>query len=220
VGHERRQGVQQTNNNLEMEKSLSAIGVDGRKTISVSNDARWDKQSAGKRYDSLSGCSVMFLGNRSGLIVGLEPISTCCGLCEKKIPQRPDLCSHNYEGSSKGMEVTGATTLVKRLSADNTVCIGEFVSDDDASSWAVHTHSIKDLIGVGTMMKEDSPRYKNGARKPDNGQLPINHPAISFLQVHREFGPDSPGNVPVEYRIRENLPANYFSDTNNTWSIH
>jgi hypothetical protein len=31
------------------------VGVDGTKDLSVSNDARWDKRSAGKQYDSLSG---------------------------------------------------------------------------------------------------------------------------------------------------------------------
>jgi hypothetical protein len=45
--------------NLQSEKSLSPIGFEGKPSVSVSNNVRWDKRSAGHRYDSLSGCSVM-----------------------------------------------------------------------------------------------------------------------------------------------------------------
>ena len=175
--------------NLEKEKNLSPVGVDGNKNLSVSNDARWDKRSAGRSYDSMSGCSVMN-GNRTGLTIGLEPMSMTCMMCENNTPHDAEVCSHNYEGTSKGMEATGAARLVKRLFEEGNVYVGEYVSDDDSSSRAILTHSTADLIEAGTLSEEDWPRYLNGGKKPDNGQLPINHPEISFLadKGHRVRG--------------------------------
>jgi hypothetical protein len=49
--------------NLERERSLSQVGLDEKK-LSVSDDARWDKRSAGRRYDWLSGsrkAAVLYL---------------------------------------------------------------------------------------------------------------------------------------------------------------
>ena len=175
--------------NLEKEKNLSPVGVDGNKNLSVSNDARWDKRSAGRRYDSMSGCSVMN-GNRTGLTIGLEPMSMTCVMCENNTPHDADVCAHNYEGTAKGMEATGAARLVKRLFEEGTVYVGEYVSDDDSSSHAVLTHSTADLIEGGKISEDEWPRYLNGAKKPDNGQLPINHPEICFLadKGHRVRG--------------------------------
>jgi hypothetical protein len=76
------------------------------------------------------------------------------------------------------MEATGASRLVQRLYEEGSVYIGEYVSDDDSSSRAVLTHSIKDLIEAGIKTPEDWPKYKNGAKKKDNGLLPVKHPAI------------------------------------------
>jgi hypothetical protein len=77
-------------------------------------------------------------------------------------PRHPGICTHNYGGSSKGIEGTGgATRLVKRLSADNVVYIGEYVNDDDAALQAALTHSLDGLIRVGSMTKEEWPRIKN-----------------------------------------------------------
>ena len=59
--------------NLYLEMSLTPEEVDGRKALSVSSDARWDKRESGRSYNSLSGCSVM-LGNRSGLVIATEPM--------------------------------------------------------------------------------------------------------------------------------------------------
>jgi hypothetical protein len=48
------------------------------------------------------------------------------------------------------------------------------------SSRAILTHSIEDLIEVGLKTEEDWPGYKNGAKKWDNGILPIKHLSITF----------------------------------------
>ncbi len=67
------------------------------------------------------------------------------------------------------MEATGAARLVKRLSTDGTVYIGEYVSDDDSSSREILNHSYEESIKAGLMSAEDRPRYKHGEKSPDNG---------------------------------------------------
>jgi hypothetical protein len=72
--------------------------------------------------------------NRSGLTISLEPMLMTCVPCENNTPHHTNVCSHNYEDSSKGMEATGASRrLVQHLFADGMVYIGEYVSDNDSS---------------------------------------------------------------------------------------
>ncbi len=62
------------------------------------------------------------------------------------------------------MEATGAAAnLVVDLPSDETVYIGDFVSDDNASSQAVLQHSVEDLIEAEKMKKEEWPRYNASA---------------------------------------------------------
>jgi hypothetical protein len=133
--------------NLQSEKSLSPIGFEGKSSIFVSNDARWDKRSAGHWYDSLSGCSIM-IGNRSGLVIGLKPMSQVCIACQKHVRYHPDFCSHNYEGSSKGMEATGASRLVRRLYEEGSVYLGEYVSDTYPFDRRPHRGWVKNSRGM------------------------------------------------------------------------
>jgi hypothetical protein len=79
---------------------------------------------------------------------------------------------------------------VQQLFADGTVYIGEYISDDDSLLPAVLSHSYQDLIEAGLIPKQDWLKYKNGAssqRKPNNGQLPINHPVIPFKANKRHW---------------------------------
>ena len=64
-----------------------------------------------RRYDSLSGCAVAF-GLRSALPIGIEPMSTVCIKCTKGTIHDKDVCAKNYEGSSKGMEASGAVKML------------------------------------------------------------------------------------------------------------
>jgi hypothetical protein len=54
----------------------------------------------------------------------------------------------------------------------------------------VLTHSYEDSIEAGLMTSEERLRYMHGEKKPDNSQLPINHPKITFLadKGHRVRG--------------------------------
>jgi hypothetical protein len=97
--------------NLWIEMHATDILINGPKGLSVSSDARWDKRGSGCRYDSLSGRFVM-IGNRSKLIIAIYPMSQTCRKCQLNLPHADNLCPKNYEGSSKGMESTGAAIVV------------------------------------------------------------------------------------------------------------
>jgi hypothetical protein len=71
--------------NLRLEIEASPRVVNGRTALSVSSDARWDKRGSGRRYDSLSGCSVM-LGNRTKLVIAVEAMSQVCSKCRLGLP--------------------------------------------------------------------------------------------------------------------------------------
>jgi hypothetical protein len=104
--------------NLHIECKLSPAGVEGRSALDVASDTRWDKRGSTRRYDSLSGCSVAF-GLRSALPIGIESMSQVCIKCKKEIQHDPDVCPKNYTGLSKGMEASGAATIVRRLFANS-----------------------------------------------------------------------------------------------------
>jgi hypothetical protein len=178
--------------NLQIECDLSPE-KNGRKALAVASDTRWDKKGSSRRYDSLSGCSVA-LGLRSNLPIEIEPMSSICIKCKKGIVHEPDICPKNYEGSAKGMEATGAARIVSRLfqSEDVQCFVEKLVTDDDSSVRKILTHSYRELIEAGEMLEADWPRYKNGtgAKKPDNGLLPILHAIIILLadKGHRVRG--------------------------------
>jgi hypothetical protein len=177
--------------NLHIKCKLSPLGIDGRKALDVASDTRWDKRGSSRRYDSLSGCSVAF-GLRSGLPIGIEAMSSVCIKCTKGTEHDPEICPKNYTGSSKGMEAAGAARIACRLFLNdkNKCYIAHLVTDDDSSVRKILTHSYQELIDALQATIEDWPRYANGAKKPDNGLLPILHAAITFLadKGHRNRG--------------------------------
>jgi hypothetical protein len=177
--------------NLHIECLLSPVGDDGRSALDVASDTRWDKRGSSRKYNSLSGCSTAF-GLRSELPIGIEVMSQVCIKCTKGIDHDPDICPKNYTGSAKGMEAAGAARIVCRLFAnENDKCyIAHLVTDDDSSVRKILTHSYQELIDKLQATIDDWPRYANGAKKPDNGLLPILHAAIAFLadKGHRNRG--------------------------------
>jgi hypothetical protein len=84
--------------------------------------------------------------------------------------------------------------IVSRLFArDEVKCFVEkLVTDDDSSVRKILTHSYNELLDAGKMVAVDWPRYKNGAgaKKPNNGLLPILHETIILLadKDHRVRG--------------------------------
>jgi hypothetical protein len=126
-------GCEVLEENLHIECKLSPLGQDGRHSLGVASDTRWDKCGSTRRYDSLSGCAVAF-GLRSDLPIGIEPMSSACIKCKKGIHHEINVCPKNYEGSAKGMEAAGAAKIVKRLFANGTerCYVARLVTDDDS----------------------------------------------------------------------------------------
>jgi hypothetical protein len=185
-------GLEVLDENLFIECRLSHLHEEkGRYALEVASDTRWDKRGSTRRYDSLSGCSVAF-GLRANLLIGIESMSSACIKCSKHIEHDADICPRNYEGSSKGMEASGAAKIVNRLfqNEEHKCYVASLVTDDDSSVRKILTHSYRDQVEASAMTDAEWPRYANGKKKPDNGMLPLLHPEICFLadKGHRVRG--------------------------------
>ena len=171
--------VIEENTAIEMELSPHDDSIDMKK-ISACGDCRWDKRSSGRRYDSISGCSVV-IGCRSQMVLDISPMSNTCAKCASNKPHPPELCPKNADCSAKAMEAIGSAKIVQNLFKNYPAYIYEYVGDDDSSTKKVLRHSWKDEVDAGIRREEDFPRNKNGQKKPDNGLLPIDHPSIIWL---------------------------------------
>jgi hypothetical protein len=78
----------------------SSIGIDGRCTLEIASDKRWDKHGSTQLYDASLGCTIAF-GLRSNLPLGIEPMSTICIKCKKGQENDADACAKNYNGMAK-----------------------------------------------------------------------------------------------------------------------
>jgi hypothetical protein len=174
-------GTEVLDENLYIECQFNPKGEDGRYTLEVASDTRWDKRGSTRRYNSLSGCSVAF-GLRAKLPIGIETMSSVCIKCTKGILHDADVCPKNYQGSSKGMEVTGAAAIVKRLFENvyHKCYVANLVTDDDSSVRNFLTHSYREQLEAAIITEAEWPRYANGKKKPDNGLLPLLHAIIRF----------------------------------------
>ncbi len=158
---------------------LSATNLETlRKMLAACGDCRWDKQASGRRYDSISGCSVV-IGCEAQLAMGIAPMSNGCIKCTRGIPHSKRLCPKNVDCSSKGMEAVGSANIVQGLFKNYNAYIHEYVGDDDSSTKKVLRHSWAEEYDRGLIL--EVPKYINRKAKPDNGLLPINHPAIIWL---------------------------------------
>jgi hypothetical protein len=164
--------------NLYIECQLSSLGEGGRYALDVASDTRWDKWGSTRHYDLLSGCSVAF-GLRANLPIGIEPMSSACIKCSKGIEHDADVCSRNYEGSSKGMEAAGAAKIVKRLfeNEENKCYVANLVTDDDSSVRKIVTHSYREQLAASVITDADWPRYT-----PTGKRIPITDYCPSSMQ--------------------------------------
>jgi hypothetical protein len=169
--------------NREVKKGLSPV-AEKKYAISLCGDARWDKRSSGRNYSSLSGCSVA-LGCRSQLTWDIEPMSNICIKCVREVVHDDDVCAKNITCSAKAMEAVGSARIVNRVCTFGDCFVSEYVGDNDSSTKKVMQHSYADMLRVGKII--EWPRYaskdekKKGAKKPDNGLLPITHLEITWL---------------------------------------
>jgi hypothetical protein len=103
--------------------------------------------------------------NKSLKCVVVACMSKRCSKCEAKKEHLPEFCSKNYEGSSKGMEATGALRNFLNLFDSLDVYVREFVMDDDASRKTILKHSYKTLLDAGFFDMVDWPKNKDGRKK-------------------------------------------------------
>jgi hypothetical protein len=148
--------------------------------LSVQGDCRWDQRKGGRAYNSDSGTQLL-VGNKTLKCVAVACMSKRCAKCERNKEHLPEMCSKNYEGSSKGMEPTGALRNVLHLWNTLDVYVREYVMDDDASTKTTLKHAYQTLLDAGLFDLADWPKYKNGKKKKDRGELPALHPIIAFI---------------------------------------
>jgi hypothetical protein len=143
--------------NLHIECMLCPIGHNGRYALDVASDMHWDKR--GRRYDSLSGCSVS-VGLRADLPLGIEPLSSVCIKCKNETPHDGTVCPKNYHGFSKGMQAHGAAKIVRRLfeNEKHKCYVTHLVTDNDSSVRKILTHSYKELIAASGMTEAEWPQ--------------------------------------------------------------
>ena len=111
-------------------------------------------------------------------------MSKRCGRCESGKPHEiGDACPKNHDGSSKGMEATGAIENVVNIFNEHGCYVAMLACDDDSSSKAVLQWSYKDLEFQATANGEVYvwPKTASGRKKTDNGKLPLEHPMMIFL---------------------------------------
>jgi hypothetical protein len=162
-------------------KSFEGMQLLKKKTgLSVQGDCRWDQRKGGRAYNSDSGTQLI-IGNKTLKCIAVACMSKRCAKCERKKEHLPEFCSKNYEGSSKGMEATGALRNVLHLFNSLDVYVREYVMDDDASTKTILKHAYKTLVDAGLFDMGDWPRNKNGKKKEDRGELPVLHPTIAFI---------------------------------------
>ena len=114
-------------------------------------------------------------------MLDISPMSNTCAKCSADKPHPPELCPKNVDCTAKAMEAIGSADIVHKVFKNYPAYICEYVGDDDSSTKKVLRHSWQDEVDHGLREEKDFPRNKDGRKKPDNGLLPIDHPAIIWL---------------------------------------
>ena len=152
--------------------------------LTVSFDMGWNKRSSGTKYDSISGHSFL-LGSQTKKIINHQCLSKVCSKCEiaklNNVPPIDHECPRNHEGSSKSMECEAIFRMTKQSFYDHKYHISVIISDDDSTMKSNLKHSFTKLIEAKKMELVNWPKTPSGAKKKDNGRLPIEIPEPRFL---------------------------------------
>lgn len=149
-------------------------------------DMRWQMQSSGNIYNSLSGHSFLG-GGRTSTIWGSRDASSARPT--KKLKRKTThKCAWNYDGFSKGMERTKAVDLVAvdlviSFETNYAVFLHTLVSDNDSTLQLVLEHSYKNKFSNNQDMW---PKSKDCHLLRDTGKLPlhITHLLREFWKLH------------------------------------
>ena len=120
--------------------AVQNIEVEGNiiNEITSSYDMGWQRRSAGKTYNSMSGHGSL-IEKDSGKLIAYGCRITCCRTCDvaslKNKPPKPHDCRKNWAGSSKAMEQSVAVELVSEVRSDS-AAVTTIVMDDDSTTLA------------------------------------------------------------------------------------
>ena len=152
--------------------------------LTITYDMGWNKRSSGNKYDSSSGHGFV-LGGRTQKVINHRCLSKRCSTCKaaenRCVVAKDHECPKNHVGSSKSMEVEAIFRMVKEGYYNHRYTCAVIVSDDDSTMKSNLKHSYKEKINKGLMRAEDWPKTKSGAKKTDNGRLPLEILEPSFL---------------------------------------
>ena len=159
--------------------------INGKEVLlTVSYNMGWNKRSLGNKYDSVSGHGFI-LGGITKKVLNHKCISKQCSKCciakKKNTPPPEHECPRNHEGSSKSMEVEAIYRMTIESFRHHNYHLHTIIADDDTTMKSNLRHSYQDLIEARKMLLEDWPRTRSGAKKSDNGRLPLDVPVPRFL---------------------------------------
>ena len=139
------QNVEEPTTEVTFEEAMSMIENDTetrsteRVPIGVKYDMGWQKRSAGRQYNSMSGVGVM-IGEKCGKVIDYGVRCKDCRICtiharKGNVPPVHD-CFKNYNGSSRSMEADVAGEIVSKLEKTSNVTVETLIMDDDSATIA------------------------------------------------------------------------------------
>ena len=110
--------------------------VDHITELTASYDMGWQRRSAGKTYNSMSGHGSL-IEKDSGKLIAYGCRVTSCKVCDiaakASEEPKPHDCRRNWSGSSKAMEQSVAVELVREVHSDD-AAVTTIVMDDDSTT--------------------------------------------------------------------------------------
>ena len=91
------------------------------------------QRGSGKSYNSKIGSNGI-VGGQTKKVIGLEVMRKECRKCDVVKKHPTCLCMCNYQGSSKGMELTGAVRNALNIFENYNAYLQTLVTDDDAAT--------------------------------------------------------------------------------------
>ena len=144
-------------------------------------DGAWINRGTGNLYKSAIGHQIV-IGTQTGKVIALNVLSKVCSKCEAGTEHEEALCPKNYNGSSKGMEASGALENVQNLFENNKCYCHTIVMNDNSSTKSILQHSLEEKKIQSEKEGLTFEWPKEGNKKVKNiGHLPIAHPEPLFL---------------------------------------
>jgi hypothetical protein len=105
----------------------------GKCGLRMAIDTGWTQRASGRCYKSPTG-QILGQGLAAGRFIGVQLYNNNCVKCKLGKSHDGLMCSGNYDGSSKGMEATGAEKVILDFFEDEKTgsYTKKLVMDDDS----------------------------------------------------------------------------------------